>query len=155
MELTALLTRRTAEDGSLAVWRRMHVPVLLLTSVLAVAVAVLGWLAIPVLLGPDFTAGREVLPVLCAAAVPYASYHLDTAARAGLRDLRSGAVGALVGCGALCVATVAGYWVLGTVGIAYGVLVTYLVMAVTVRALMTRGRNARPPGAQPSAPLGR
>lgn len=148
--LTALLTRRTAEDGSLAVWRRLHVPVLLLTAVLAVAVAVLGWVAIPVLLGPEFTAGREVLPVLCAAAVPYASYHLDTAARAGLRDLRSGALGALVGCGVLVVATVAGHWAAGTVGIAWGVLVTYLVMAVTVRTLMTRGRNA-----QPDALLGR
>ncbi|CCH88122.1 membrane protein of unknown function; putative Polysaccharide biosynthesis domain [Modestobacter italicus] len=134
--LTALLTRRTAAAGSLAAWERMHRPVLALSGALAVVVACGGWFAIPVLLGEDFTAARAVLPVLCAAGIPFASYHVDSAACAGLRDLRTGARGALLGCVVLVAAGTAGSHLLGAVGIAYGVLLTYTVMAVTVRLRM-------------------
>ena len=142
--LTALLTRRTAEAQSLDVWRRMHRPVLALTAVLAVLVSVLGWFAIPILLGDEFAAARSVLPILCVAAIPYASYHFDSAACVGLRDLRTGGVGALQGCLTLLVATTIGYALLDTPGIAYGVLLTYLGMAVTTRMRMPGGRLHRP-----------
>lgn len=150
--LTALLTRRVAASGSLDAWRRMVRPVLALTTVIAVGVAVLGWFAVPVLLGEEFTSARTVLPILCAAGIPYASYHLDSAACAGLRDLRTGAWGALLGCGVLVVATAVGFQVRGTAGIAYGVLLAYGVMAVLVRVRM-RGAGAALPALQ--GPTGR
>jgi O-antigen/teichoic acid export membrane protein len=139
--LTALLTQRTAAEGTLDTWRRMHMPVLALTAVVAVVVGVLGWLAIPVLLGDEFVSARTVLPILCIAAVPYASYHLDSAACAGLRDMQTGALGALLGCGALVAATTTGYFLTGTVGVAYGVLITYLLMAVTARLRLSGKRH--------------
>ena len=140
-------TARTAEAQSLDVWRRMHRPVLALTAVLAVLVSVLGWFAIPILLGDEFAAARSVLPILCVAAIPYASYHFDSAACVGLRDLRTGGVGALQGCLTLLVTTTIGYALLDTPGIAYGVLLTYLGMAVTTRMRMPGGRLHRPGGA--------
>ncbi|MGY2083168.1 lipopolysaccharide biosynthesis protein [Blastococcus sp. SYSU DS0539] len=136
--LAPMLTRRTAEAGTFEPWRRMHLPVLGLTAVLAVAVSVAGWFAIPFLLGDTFTPARDVLPILCLAAVPYASYHVDSAACAGRRDLRTGALGALVGCVALVGTTTAGHLVLGTAGIAGGVVLAYLVMAAVARARLTR-----------------
>jgi O-antigen/teichoic acid export membrane protein len=145
MALTALLTRKTAESGTLGAWRRMHLPVLGLCTVLAVVVAVTGWFAVPVLLGEEFRSARGLLPILCAAAVPYASYHFDSAACAGLRDLRTGAVVASLGCLALIVATTCGYYGLGVPGIAYGVLFTYVLMAATVRVRMPGGRHRRAP----------
>ena len=139
--LTALLTRKTAEARTLDLWRRIHVPVLAMTAVVAVVVAILGWLAIPVLLGEQFASARIVLPVLCLAAIPYGSYHLDAAACAGLRDLQTGALGALLGCVALVVAGTTGYLLVGTMGIAYGVLVTYLLMAATARVRLSATRR--------------
>ncbi|MGY1914942.1 lipopolysaccharide biosynthesis protein [Blastococcus sp. SYSU DS0973] len=136
--LTPLLTRRVAAAGDLEAWRRMRLRMLALTGALALAVAFLGWFAIPILLGEEFLPAREVLPILCVAALPYASYHVDSAACAGLRDLRTGAIGALVGCVALVLAAAAGYHVIGTVGIASGVVVTYVVMAGTARLRMAR-----------------
>ena len=137
--LTPLLTRRTAEAGDLRSWQRMHRPVLLLTVVLAAAVSVVGWFAIPLLLGDEFAAARTVLPILCLAAVPYASYQFDAAACNGLRDMRTGAVGAFVGCFVLIACATAGYHVLGTRGVACGVGVTYVVMAVIARTRLTAG----------------
>jgi O-antigen/teichoic acid export membrane protein len=146
--LTPLLTRRTAEAQDLVAWRRMRLRILGLTAALAVVVSVLGWLAIPLLLGDDFIDGRTVLPILCLAAVPYASYHVDSAACAGLRDLRTGAVGALVGSVVLVVIAAVGYQVVGVQGTAVGVVLTYVVMAVVVRRRMTSLRrriDATPP----------
>ena len=136
--LTPMLTRRIAAAGTLAASRRMRLQVLALTGVLAVAVALGGWFAIPILLGDEFTPAREVLPILCAAAVPYAGYHVDSAASAGLRDLRTGALGALVGCATLVPAAIGGYQLLGTAGVACGVFVAYVVMAGTTRLRMAR-----------------
>jgi O-antigen/teichoic acid export membrane protein len=132
--LTPLLTRRVAEAGNLDSWRRMHRPVLGLTVLLSVAVSVVGWFAIPVLLGDEFAAARSVLPILCLAAIPYASYQFDAAACNGLRDMRTGAVGAFVGCVVLLVCASAGYFVLGTSGVACGVGITYVVMAAVTHA---------------------
>jgi O-antigen/teichoic acid export membrane protein len=146
--LTALLTRRTAASGTLEAWHRMHRPVLALTAVLAVAVSGLGWFAVPILLGEDFAPARAVLPILCLAAIPYASYHFDSAACAGLRDLRTGAFGALLGSLAVVGASTGGYHVLGTQGIALGVLVAYLVMAVTARVRIRRPRLSTTPPAR-------
>jgi O-antigen/teichoic acid export membrane protein len=131
--LTALLTRRTAELGTLEAWRRMRLPVLVLTCVLALGVALTGWFAVPILLGDQFESARGLLPILCAAAVPYASYHFDSAACAGLRDLRTGALAALLGCLSLVGAASLGYYAIGTRGVACGVLFTYVLMAVTAR----------------------
>ncbi|MGY2002860.1 lipopolysaccharide biosynthesis protein [Blastococcus sp. SYSU DS1024] len=136
--LAPMLTRRTAEAGTFEPWRRMYLRVLGLTAVLAVAVSVAGWFVIPFLLGETFTPARDVLPILCLAAVPYASYHVDSAACAGRRDLRTGAVGALVGCVALVITTSAGYLLLGTAGIGGGVVLAYVVMAAVARARLTR-----------------
>ncbi|MGY1709493.1 lipopolysaccharide biosynthesis protein [Geodermatophilus sp. SYSU D00758] len=144
--LTPMLTRRTAAAGGLDPWRRMHLRVLALTGVLAVAVAVAGWFAIPFLLGDEFRPARDVLPVLCLAAIPYASYHVDSAACAGLRDLRTGALGALVGCVVLVAAATGGYRLLGTAGIAGGVVLTYVVMAATARWRMAGRLAAAVPG---------
>lgn len=141
--LAPMLTRRVAEAGTLDPWRHLYPRVLALTAVLAVAVACAGWVAIPFLLGDTFIPARDVLPVLCAAALPYASYHVDSAACAGLRDLRAGAVGALVGCLALVASATAGYQLLGTAGIAWGVLATYVVMAVVVRHRTLRRAGER------------
>ncbi|RBY84642.1 polysaccharide biosynthesis protein [Blastococcus sp. TF02A-30] len=142
--LAPMLTRRVAEAGTLDPWRHLYLRVMALTAVLAVAVAGAGWVAIPFLLGDTFTPARDVLPVLCAAALPYASYHVDSAACAGLRDLRAGAVGALAGCLVLVATATGGYQLLGTAGIAWGVLVTYVVMAAIVRwrTLRLRDRTA-------------
>ena len=136
--MTAILTRRIAAEGTLEAWQRMHRPVLALTAAFAGVVAVLGWFAVPILLGEEFTPARDVLPILCAAGVPYASYHVDSAACAGLRDLRTGAWGALLGCPVLVAASTAGFHLGGMAGIAYGVLLTYSVMAVVVRLRMSR-----------------
>jgi O-antigen/teichoic acid export membrane protein len=150
--LTALLTRRIAATGTLEPWRRMHGPVLVLSGVLAIAVAGLGWFAVPFLLGDDFTPARTILPILCLAGIPYASYHFDSAACAGLRDLRTGAWGALLGCAVLVLTATVGHHLLGTAGIAYGVLLTYTVMAVTARVRMVGRRTrglATPAGTRP------
>lgn len=151
MALTTLLTRRTAEAQSLDAWRQMHRPVLVLTAALAVVVSVAGWFAIPILLGEEFEAGRSVLPILCLAGIPYASYHFDSAACAGLRDLRTGGVGALQGCLTLLAATAVGWAVLGMPGIACGVLLTYVGMAVATRMRMPGGRLSRVPAADATA----
>jgi O-antigen/teichoic acid export membrane protein len=139
--LAPMLTRRVAEAGTLVPWRHMYPRVLALTGVLAVAVACLGWFVIPILLGDAFTPARDVLPILCAAALPYAGYQVDAAACAGLRDLRTGALGALVGCLALVAATTAGYHVSDTAGIAWGVLLAYVVMAGVSRWRVARHRS--------------
>jgi O-antigen/teichoic acid export membrane protein len=136
--LTALLTRKTAEQGTLHSWRRAHVPVLALTFSVAVAVAILGWFAIPVLLGEDFIPARSLLPILCAAAIPYGSCQIDAAACAGLRDLRTGALVSTIGCGALVVLAASGYQVLGPAGVACGVLATYVLMALVARIRLQR-----------------
>jgi O-antigen/teichoic acid export membrane protein len=139
--LAPMLTRRVASAGTLAPWREMSTRVLALTGVLAVAVACLGWFAIPILLGDAFAPARNVLPILCAAALPYAVYQIDVAACAGLRDLRTGALGALVGCLALVVTTTVGYHVLDTAGVAWGVVLTYMVMATVTRWRVARHRG--------------
>jgi O-antigen/teichoic acid export membrane protein len=139
--LTAVLTRRIAATGTMAAWHRMYRPVMALTLLLAVVVSCLGWFAVPILLGEDFTPARVLLPILCAAGIPYASYHLDSAACAGLRDLRTGAVGAFVGCLTLLGAATCGYFALDATGIAYGVLLTYTVMAVTTRLRVLKRRR--------------
>ena len=139
--LAPMLTRRVAEAGTLVPWRHMYPRVLALTGVLAVAVASLGWFVIPILLGDAFTPARDVLPILCAAALPYAGYQVDAAACAGLRDLRTGALGALVGCLALVAATTAGYHAFDTAGIAWGVLLAYVVMAGVSRWRVARHRS--------------
>lgn len=136
--LTPLLTRRTAESGTLESWSRMHRPVLALTVLLAVLVSVLGWFAIPVLLGNQFASSRTVLPILSIAAIPYASYQFDAAACNGLRDMRTGAIGAFVGCFTLVACATAGYVALGTQGIAAGVGSTYVAMAVITRVRLRR-----------------
>ena len=148
--LAPMLTRRVAAAGSLQAWRAMYPRVLTLTGVLAVVVAVMGWFAIPLLLGDAFTPARHVLPILCAAALPYASYQVDSAACAGLRDLRTGAVGALVGSAALVATAVLGYQLLGTAGIACGVLLTYVVMAGTSRWRIGRHRAIAVHGPSPT-----
>ena len=142
--LAPMLTRRTAASGTFDAWRQMYLRVLGLTAVLAVGVAIAGWFVIPFLLGDTFTPARDVLPVLCLAAVPYASYHVDSAACAGLRDLRTGALGALVGCIALVPTTAVGYLVLDTVGIGCGVVLAYVVMAAVARARLTRHGETLP-----------
>ncbi|MGY1716251.1 lipopolysaccharide biosynthesis protein [Geodermatophilus sp. SYSU D01106] len=139
--LTAVLTRRIAATGTLDPWRRMYRPVLVLSGSLAVVVAGLGWFAIPLLLGADFSSARSILPVLCAAGIPYASYHFDSAACAGLRDLRTGAWGALLGCAVLVLSTTVAEPLVGTAGIPYCVLLTYTVMAVTARSRVTSRRT--------------
>ena len=131
--LAPMLTRRVAAEGTLVPWRHMYPRVLALTGVLAVVMAVLGWFAIPILLGDAFTTARHVLPILSLAALPYAAYFVDASACAGLRDLRTGALGALIGCLSLVAATTAGYHVLGTAGIAWGVVLAYVVMAAATR----------------------
>jgi O-antigen/teichoic acid export membrane protein len=140
--LAPMLTRRVAAAGTLEAWRSMYPRVLALTGALAVVMAFLGWFAIPILLGDAFVPARHVLPILCLAALPYASYQVDAAACAGLRDMRTGALGALVGCIALVTATVLGHLVLGTAGIACGVLLAYVVMAGVTRWRISRHRVA-------------
>jgi O-antigen/teichoic acid export membrane protein len=154
LALTALITRKTAERGTLLTWHRTHVPVLAVTAATATAVAVVGWFAIPILLGDEFLTARTLLPVFCAAMVPYASYYFDSAACAGLRDLRTGAMAALTGCLTLVPCAAIGYLVSGTRGVAAGVLVTYTVMAVIAR---TRLRRAAPDQDQdgPLTPMAR
>lgn len=147
--LAPMLTRRVAAARTLAPWQHLYPRVLALTGVLAVTVACLGWFAIPILLGDAFIPARDVLPILCAAALPYAAYHVDSAACAGLRDLRTGALGAFVGCVALVAMTTAGYHVYDTPGIAWGVLVTYVVMAGTTRWRVTGLRRAISSGTTP------
>lgn len=138
--LGPLLTRRVAAAQDLEPWRTLYPRVLGLTGVLAVGVAVAGWFAIPFLLGQAFTPAQGVLPILSLAAVPYAWYHIDSAACAGLRDLRTGAVGVGAGCLALLGTTTAGYHLLGTAGIAWGVVVAYLVMGGVTRWRLIRLR---------------
>jgi O-antigen/teichoic acid export membrane protein len=149
--LTGLLTRKTAESGTLASWRRMHVPVLALSGVAAVTAALVGWLAVPILLGEQFLPARPLLPILCAAALPYCSYVIDAAACAGLRDLRTGALGALLGGVILIGAGSLAYPAFGTSGVALGVLLAYLAMAVTARLGLSRALSgaARAEGAGP------
>ncbi|CCH88109.1 putative Polysaccharide biosynthesis protein [Modestobacter italicus] len=142
LALTAPITRKTAERGSLQAWERAHVPVLALTGAAAVGVAVGGWFAIPLLLGPEFDQARTLLPVFCAAAVPYASCSIDAAASAGLRDLRTGAVAAVVGSVVMTALATAGYAAWGTHGVAIAVLVTYLVMACIARVRLRRAATA-------------
>lgn len=139
--LAPMLTRRVAAAGALDAWRSMYPRVLALTAVLAVAVAAAGWFAIPFLLGEAFIPARDVLPVLSLAALPYAGYHIDAAACAGLRDLRTGAVGALAGCFALVLTTTVGYQLAGTTGIAWGVVAAYVVMAGVTRWRVVRLRQ--------------
>ncbi len=139
--LGPMLTRRVAGAGALAPWRQLFPRVMGLTAVLAVGVAGAGWFAIPFLLGDDFIPARDVLPILSLAALPYASYHIDAAACAGLRDLRTGALGALVGCVALVATTTVGYHLLVTDGIAWGVVLAYIVMAGVTRWRANRLRD--------------
>lgn len=149
--LGPMLTRRVAGAGTLAPWRAVFPRVLALTAVLAVGVAAAGWFVIPFLLGDDFIPARDVLPILCLAALPYASYHVDAAACAGLRDLRTGALGALSGCLALVATTTAGYHLLGTDGVAWGVVLAYVVMAGVTRRRANRLRDRLVAGASDGA----
>ncbi|MGY1716805.1 lipopolysaccharide biosynthesis protein [Geodermatophilus sp. SYSU D01106] len=141
MALTALITRKTAARGTLDTWRRTHVLVLSLTGLTAAAVGLCGWFVIPLLLGDAFVDARTLLPIFCAAGVPYASYLFDSAACAGLRDLRTGAVGALVGCVLLVGLAAIGYSALGSHGVACGVLVTYVLMAAIARVRLRRAAS--------------
>jgi O-antigen/teichoic acid export membrane protein len=136
--LTAVLTRQTAASGSLAPWRRWRSQFLAAAIALAVCVAVAGHVAVPLLLGDAFLPARSVLPILCLAAIPYASYQLDAAACAGLRDLRTGAVAAVAGSFALVGTAMAGYHLDGLTGVALGVLAVYVLMAVIARVRILR-----------------
>jgi hypothetical protein len=149
--LGPMLTRRVAAAGALAPLRHLFPRVLALTGVLAAGVALAGWFVIPFLLGDDFIPARDVLPVLALAALPYASYHMDSAACAGLRDLRTGALGALVGCVALVATTTAGYHLLDTDGIAWGVVLAYIVMAAVTHRRAIRLRDEIASDASPGA----
>ncbi len=135
---TAVVTRRVAETASLRPWEVMHSRLLGATVGLTMLVSVAGYFALPILVGADYITGRVPLVILAIAAVPFASYQIDAAANAGLRDLQAGARGALWGSVSLvCVGSllIPG---LGGRGCALAVLLSYCVMALVARRRLRR-----------------
>jgi O-antigen/teichoic acid export membrane protein len=122
-----------AASGSLIAWERSWKPFLAFSTAVALVTASVGTVLYRFLLGPEYQEGASLVAVLSLAAIPYAVYQYDAAACQGLRDLRTGSVGAAVGALVLLAVVVPVIVILGTHGAAVGMIVVYTAMAVVVR----------------------
>ncbi|WP_139228955.1 lipopolysaccharide biosynthesis protein [Blastococcus tunisiensis] len=140
---TGVLTRRVAASGSLMAWERTWKPFLAFSAAVALVTASVGTVVFPFLLGPEYRDGAPLVAVLSVAAIPYAMYQYDSAACQGLRDLKAGSVGAVVGSVMVVAVVVPVIVILGTHGAAVGMIAVYTTMAVVVRRRLRKLRRRR------------
>ncbi len=138
---TGVLTRRVAATGSLEPWERTWKPFVVFSAVLALVTGSLGTLVFPLLLGADYREGAALVAVLSIAAIPYASYQYDSAACQGLRDLKAGTLGALLGSLLVLVFLVPVTIGFGAPGAAVGMIAVYTAMAMVSRSRLRRLRD--------------
>ncbi|RZU34125.1 lipopolysaccharide biosynthesis protein [Blastococcus saxobsidens] len=138
---TGVLTRRVAATGSLQAWERSWKPFVASSAVLACVTGSLGTMIFPLLLGADYREGASLVAVLSIAAIPYAVYQYDSAACQGLRDLKTGTLGALSGSLLVLVVLVPIIIEFGPPGAAVGMIAVYTAMAAVARFRLRRLQN--------------
>lgn len=120
---------------------RAWAPVMGLTAVTGLGLTFLGMWIIESFFGADYAQASSLLPLLVVAALPMASFYLDSAALNGMGEYRTVSRITYAGVGLLCLASLVLIPTWGVTGAAVASIVSYATMGFTARFALLRSRS--------------